>query len=81
MSSAERLKCCLERIGLGTLWQNFADEKIEDDTFNSLTDGDLMRLGITTIGNSVRLREKMRSTLTEDFRSVLGLLFLISETT
>ncbi|CAG2212815.1 BICC [Mytilus edulis] len=59
MSSA-KLRVSLYKIDLGTLYQKFLDEKIEDDSFNFLTDEDLKRLGVETIGDRIRLRESMR---------------------
>ena len=41
----------------------FKDDRIEDDTFQHLTDQDLIRLGVETIGDRIRLREAMRKTL------------------
>ncbi|CAG2227857.1 unnamed protein product [Mytilus edulis] len=59
MSSA-KLRVSLYKVDLGTLYQKFLDEKIEDDSFNFLTDEDLKRLGVETIGDRIRLRESMR---------------------
>ncbi|CAC5420890.1 unnamed protein product [Mytilus coruscus] len=59
MSSA-KLRVSLYKLDLGTLYQEFLDEKIEDDNFNFLTDEDLHRLGVETIGDRIRLRESMR---------------------
>lgn len=55
--SAERV---LEEIGLQGLIGNFNGQKIGFRMLLSLSDNELSRLGVTTIGDRVRLREKVR---------------------
>ncbi|XP_070550716.1 uncharacterized protein [Ptychodera flava] len=47
----------LRRANLSSLLPRFQEQKIESTTILSLTDGELTRLGVTTIGDRVRLRE------------------------
>lgn len=49
----------LEEIGLHTLTRRFEEEKLQD--IQSLSDADLNRLGVTTIGDRVRLRCRSRA--------------------
>ncbi|XP_077863945.1 uncharacterized protein LOC144348601 [Saccoglossus kowalevskii] len=45
------------RLGLGNLTQRFRDERIDIHTVPNLTDGQLIRLGVSKMGDQVRLRE------------------------
>ena len=54
----------LHKLGLEYLLQRFRDEKIEIETVDSLTDGEVKRLGVDTIGDRVRIRELCKSTTT-----------------
>lgn len=68
MSSAERrdrLAAALDAIGMRPLIQRFIDEKVDDNTFGSISDEQLSRLGISTIGDRIRLRERMRASDSE----------------
>ena len=51
------LKQTLVEIGLPNLFQKFLDEKIEPQMIEELTDIELKRLGIDTIGDRHRLKE------------------------
>lgn len=51
----------LEEIGLHTLTRRFEEEKVELQDIQSLSDADLNRLGVTTIGDRVRLRCRSRA--------------------
>ena len=53
-------KCQLEKIGLGTFYQGFVNEHIDDASFPWLSDSELSRLGVETIGDRIKLREEMR---------------------
>ena len=46
----------LQEINLGTLVQRFTDERIDSEAVIALTDQNLVRLGVQTIGDRVRLR-------------------------
>ena len=46
----------LEKVGLGTLIGRFQEERIELEIVLAMTDGELTRLGISTMGDRIRLR-------------------------
>ena len=50
----------LEKIGLGTLIGRFQEERIEPEIVLAMTDGELTRLGISTMGDCIRLRRTCR---------------------
>ena len=50
----------LEEAGLSTLLPRFNDELIEPELIVAMTDAELTRLGVTTIGDRVRLRSICR---------------------
>ena len=54
------LKQALVEIGRPNLYQNFVDEKIEPQMIEELTDMQLKRLGIDTIGDRHRLKECLK---------------------
>ena len=47
----------LRELNLGTLVDRFNAEKIEPDNVISASDSELTRLGVSTIGDRIRLRE------------------------
>ena len=51
------------------IYQKFLAEKIEDEMFDHLNDSDLIRLGVETIGDRLRLRHCMRTADTPDYAS------------
>ena len=62
----------LETLGLSSLEERFRREKADITTLKSLTDSDLIRLGIETIGDRVRLREIANSCKVQDQREAEG---------
>ena len=48
------------KAGLSELLQRFIAEKVEPETITAATDLDLIRFGVATIGDKVRLREACR---------------------
>ena len=46
--------------GMPTLLHKFEEERIDVAMVGRLSDAELVRLGVTTIGNRVRLKEKVR---------------------
>ncbi|KAL3843283.1 hypothetical protein ACJMK2_021225 [Sinanodonta woodiana] len=62
---AEILRQILDDLSLSLLFQNFVYEKIDSiETCKNLTDVELSRLGISTIGDRVRFREKIKQAVT-----------------
>ena len=47
----------LQQLGLANLLSRFVDERVDEKIVLSSTDSELSRLGISTIGDRVRLRE------------------------
>ena len=47
----------LNKAGMGHLVERFVSENIDISTIFSISDQDLARLGVSTIGNRIRLRE------------------------
>ena len=59
----------LNKAGLSELLQRFIAEKVEPETITAATDLDLIRLGVATIGDRVRLRKACRKTKKEPHQS------------
>ena len=55
-----KLKNSLEKIGLGTLYQGFVNEHIDDASFPRLLDSELSQFAVETFGYRIKLREEMR---------------------
>ncbi|XP_053383435.1 uncharacterized protein LOC123541168 [Mercenaria mercenaria] len=53
----------LHRSGLPTLKERFTAEKIDVNLISTLSDEDLVRLGVATIGDRIRLREEAKRSL------------------
>ncbi|XP_033748894.1 uncharacterized protein LOC117333620 [Pecten maximus] len=53
-----KMDALLKRLGMRNLEQRFADEKIDLDNILSLSDQDLTRIGVSTIGERARLRKE-----------------------
>ena len=60
MAVRKTVENVLQEIGLYALLGNFVGQKIEFDSLTHLSDTELGRLGVMTIGDRVRLREKVR---------------------
>ena len=56
----DRLQTALENVGLGTMYSRFLGERIDVNDINALSDNDLARLGVETIGDRLRLRTQVR---------------------
>ena len=56
-SELHKIKAILEKIGIPTVFEVFKKEKIDLKVAVSLSDNELIRLGITTIGDRVRFRD------------------------
>ena len=50
----------LKRAGLSTLIGSFISEKIDPNIICTMNDEDMIRLGVTTIGDRIRLRESAK---------------------
>ena len=55
----------LQKINLGTPVQRFKDKRIDPEAVIALTDQDLVRLGVQTIGDRVRLQTLCQKKVTE----------------
>ena len=66
VSGENHISQILSSVGLGNLLEKFQEERVDVKSMNELNDKELHRLGVTTIGDRVRLREackKSRSRL------------------
>ena len=63
------MKEILKKPGLSKLLLRFIAEKVEPETITAATDMDLIRLGVATIGDRVRLREACRKREDEPHQS------------
>ena len=59
------MEVILQELGLGTLIDRFSEERVDLDVLVSLNDNELVRLGVNTIGERVRLRELCRKKLAD----------------
>ena len=59
----------LQEVNLGMLVDTFNNERIDPDAVTALTDGDLIRLGVHTIGDRVRLRAACQRKVSESRNS------------
>ena len=50
------LESLLRKVGLANLTERFQEEKLDVDSLMCATEKDLTRLGVSTIGDRVRLR-------------------------
>ncbi|VDH96748.1 Hypothetical predicted protein, partial [Mytilus galloprovincialis] len=89
MAGSTSMREILEELKLQNLNETFELERIEIDNFLSLTEQQLIRLGVTTIGDRIRLEEKVKQvqrsnineneptvkTLASDIRSQRNILF------
>ena len=54
------MESILQKVGLSTLSKRFADEKIDPHVILAMSDSCLIRLGLDTLGDCVRLKENCR---------------------
>ncbi|VDI65606.1 Hypothetical predicted protein [Mytilus galloprovincialis] len=59
------IQAVLFELGLGTISQRFIEHKINFDLAKKLSDEELSALGVGTIGDRIRLKEKLNSQNTE----------------
>lgn len=57
------IKNVLEQMGLVTFFQNFEKERIDEHMIESVSDSELSRLGLQTIGDRHRFRKKVRENM------------------
>ena len=63
----------LRELNLGTLVDRFDAEKIEPDNVISASDSELTRLGVSTIGDRIRLRDLCSTQgVTNRWKSMIG---------
>ena len=71
--ASKNMEEILQRLNLGTLIQRFKEERIDPQVINASTDNELVRLGICTIGDRMRLRELCRTSVeASDNQSCVG---------
>ena len=62
--SLETIFEILDKLGLNLVTKKFQDEKVDIKVVISASDEDLIRLGVRTIGDRIRLREACRRVYT-----------------
>lgn len=60
------MESILRKLNLGHLLERFEAERIEPELVSSMSDGNLANLGVSTIGDRVRLRELCIKTTLEN---------------
>ena len=55
-----KMESILQEFGLSTLSKRFADEKIDPHVILAMSDSCLMRLGVETLADRVRLKENCK---------------------
>ena len=65
----EKMKEILQKLNLGIQVEKFEQERIDPQVILASSDNDLVRLGICTIGDRVRLRELCRASVESDNQS------------
>ena len=59
--AADILKDVLSSIGLSSVYAKFYEQRIDHGMISGLTDAELTRLGVETIGERYRLREGIKT--------------------
>ena len=67
--ASEKMKEILQKLNLGIQVEKFEQERIDPQVILALSDNELVRLGICTIGDRVRLRELCRASVESDNQS------------
>ena len=62
----KKMESILQEVGLSTLSKRFADEKIDSHVILAMSDSCLMRLGVETLGDRVRLKENCKQFADEE---------------
>ena len=56
----------LQSLNLGTLYARFQEQRIEPETLLAASDQELVHLGISTIGDRIRIRDACKKKLEEN---------------
>ena len=67
-SSAAILEFILEQRGLGTLLERFSSEKVDPEVVLSMPDSSLICLGVETLGDRIRIKERCKQYVEGDNR-------------
>ena len=67
-SSAAILEFILEQRGLGTLLERFSSEKVDPEVVLSMPDSSLICLGVETLGDRIRIKERCKQHVEGDNR-------------
>ncbi len=62
----------LRALGMGTLVERFQAQRVEPETVLAASDNELVRLGVTTIGERIRIREACKKKVEADRPSTSG---------
>ena len=61
-----KMESILEQLGLGTLFERFAEEKVDPEVILSMSESSLIRLGVETLGDRVRIKERCKHFVDEE---------------
>ena len=60
------MESILEQLGLGTLFERFAEEKVDPEVILSMSESSLIRLGVETLGDRVQIKERCKQFVVEE---------------
>ena len=62
------MESILEQLGLGTLLERFSSEKVDPEVVLSMSESSLIRLGVETLGDRIRIKEHCKQYVEGDNR-------------
>ena len=62
------MESILEQLGLGTLLGRFSSEKVDSEVVLSMSESFLIRLGVETLGDRIRIKERCKQHVEGDNR-------------
>ena len=62
------MESILEQLGLGTLLERFSSEKVDPEVVLSMSESSLIRLGVETLGDRIRIKERCKQYVEGDKR-------------
>ena len=63
------MESILEQLGLGTLLERFIDEKVDPEVILSMSESSLIRLGVETLGDRIRIKDLCKKFVDEERNS------------
>ena len=62
------MESILKQLGLGTLLERFSSEKVDPEVVLSISESSLIRLGVETLGDRIRIKERCKQYVEGDNR-------------